>query len=250
MSYSSYMPSSYHDNNVQIAINGVELVNRHELSNTQDKVLQRFIDANSHILQWKDREIIQPPVRHTPSHHYEDMRRSLSRGPSPFEKYNSLDRLATKRQENIPENPPINRNDLPRYPNIDNHNYTEEFPGLEYLSDNTFIEDLIKQGQVSIGSSGLISQPGSRVGSSLGGAYSSLPRAQSNMSNYGTLKGGIKQHSTLPPTSPYSSLKRKGVSWLDQERARSLSPGLHQNLSRQYQRPASTIHTTTYTTSY
>lgn len=356
MSYSAYLPNNYH-NDTKIYINGVELLNRHELSSTQDRELQRFIDNNAHILQIQEREVPPPPPpRKTPSHKYEEMRRSLSRGPSStLERYSSMDKLfgSQNKEKNVEIEQGINPRDLPICPNIEGHNYTNEFPGLEYLSDNRFIEDLIKDGQVSIGSTGMISQPGSRVGSAMSNPYSQNPSANSTLtrqsysqsntlphqmpqyqqyhrhasppvsapqhqnntnyytenstttttyqptsvtygsstansqyggsqshyggnqsqyggsqsqygsmsnvgtgSNYGTLKGGMKHTSTLPPTSPYSSLKRKGVSWLDQERARSLSPGLHQSTSttrqvhHQYNRPASTIHTTTYTTTY
>ncbi|CAI2357341.1 unnamed protein product [Caenorhabditis sp. 36 PRJEB53466] len=322
MSYATYLPNSY-QNDSKICINGVELINRHELSSTQDKELQRFIDNNAHIIQWQERELPPPPPpRKTPSHKYEEMRRSLSRGPGNLERYSSMDKLFTKQNKNVEAEQGINPKDLPICPNIDNHNYTNEFPGLEYLSDNKFIEDLIKSGHVSLGNSGLISQPGSRVGSAMSASYSQPQSATSTLtrqshtqphqqpqqqqqqqyapqhpnntnyytttsttttsnyhpssasqyggsqsqygslsnvgsgSNYGTLKGGMKHTSTLPPTSPYSSLKRKGVSWLDQERARSLSPGLHQynlttrQVQQPYNRPASTIHTTTYTTTY
>ncbi|CAD6188892.1 unnamed protein product [Caenorhabditis auriculariae] len=271
---SSYLSPSYAEG--KVPVNGVALINRHEISSTQEKELQRFIDNHSHILQWKDPEpIIQPPTRRTPSHHYDDARRTLSRGPSPFEGgYNSLDRFVQMKAKKMEEAPTISGSDLPIAPNIDGHNYTEEFPGLEYLSDNTFIEQLIKAGQVKLSSQGLISQPNSRASSAMGGSYNQAPPSsystmtyqssqpsqnQSNYyssehstttnyppstnygtapsqygsignvsSHYGTLRGGIKQ-GTLPPTSPYSSLKRKGVSWLDQERARSLSPGFHQS---------------------
>ena len=37
-------------------MNGVYLVNRHELSEHQDKELQRFIDNNAHIMYFVDRE--------------------------------------------------------------------------------------------------------------------------------------------------------------------------------------------------
>uniref|UniRef100_A0A8R1HPK1 Uncharacterized protein n=1 Tax=Caenorhabditis japonica TaxID=281687 RepID=A0A8R1HPK1_CAEJA len=328
MSYSTYLPSNY-QNDTKICINGVELLNRHELSSTQDRELQRFIDSNAHIVQWQERELPPPPPpKKAPSHRYEEMRQSLSRAATPLQRYSSMDKLFTKRENNVNVNaePTIDSRDLPICPNIENHNYTNEFPGLEYLSDNKFIEDLIKTGHVSIGNSGLISQPGSRAGTAMGAPYSQTQSANSTLtrqsntlphqqyysqpqqhqnntnyyttsenttttttttlpnysssltygspsqyggsqygsmsnvggtgSNYGTLKGGMKHTSTLPPTSPYSSLKRKGVSWLDQERARSLSPGLHQShaasrqVHHQYNRPASTIHTTTYTTTY
>lgn len=367
MSYSAYLPNNYHNDSTKIYINGVELLNRHEISSTQDRELQRFIDNNAHILQVQDRKLPPPPPpRKTPSHKYEEMRRSLSRGPSnTLERYSSMDKLfgSQNKNKNVEIEQGINPRDLPICPNIEGHNYTSEFPGLEYLSDNRFIEDLIKDGQISIGSTGMISQPGSRVGSAMSNPYQTqsatstlnrssysqpnafphhLPQYQqyhrhasppapsptqhpnnntnyytentrttttyqptsvtygsssansqygtqsqygapsygsqsqygtqsqyggsqshygslSNVgtgSTYGTLKGGMKHTSTLPPTSPYSSLKRKGVSWLDQERARSLSPGLHQSthtsrqVQHQYNRPASTIHTTTYTTTY
>lgn len=204
-----------------------------------------------------------------------------------------MDKLlgSQNREKNVEIEQGINPRDLPVCPNIDGHNYTAEFPGLEYLSDNKFIENLIKAGQVSIGNTGMISQPGSRVGSAMSAPYSQnqsanstltrqshsqshtlphqmpqyqqyhrhatppapAPQHQNNtnyytenttsttsyhptsvtygssnansqyggsqsqygsMSNvgtgstYGTLKGGMKHTSTLPPTSPYSSLKR------------------------------------------
>lgn len=250
----------------KIAVNGVELVNRHELSSTQDRELQRFIDNNAHILQWKEKEPLLQRLKKKPAtHEYDKFRRSLSRGPSPFdEHYNSLSKFSQKEQVKVDELPPIEPNQLPITPNIEEHNYTEEFPGLEYLSDNQFIEQLIKQGQLKIGSSGLISNPNSRTNSAMGNypdsyAYSNISRgnsmtpsqhyseayygthgSNSNMSQYGTARGGIK-NPHLPPTSPYSSLKRKGVSWLDQERARSLSPA-HQKQQHQYARPASTVN--------
>lgn len=184
-----------------------------------------------------------------------------------------------KNDKNVNVEEGINPNDLPICPNIEGHNYTNEFPGLEYYSDNKFIEDLIKTGHVSVGSTGLISQPGSRVGSAMSAPYSQtqsanstltrqnhtlphqqhhqyVPQHQNNTnyyttsentttttmyhptiatfsnppsqyggslshygslsnigSNYGTLKGGMKHTSTLPPTSPYSSLKRLVGYW-------------------------------------
>ncbi|VDL74781.1 unnamed protein product [Nippostrongylus brasiliensis] len=45
---------SYKDN--MIVVNGCDLLNRHELSSTQDRELQRYIDNNAHILQMKSRD--------------------------------------------------------------------------------------------------------------------------------------------------------------------------------------------------
>lgn len=39
----------------KIVVNGVDLVNRAQLSNSQNRELQRFIDNNSHLLGFYDR---------------------------------------------------------------------------------------------------------------------------------------------------------------------------------------------------
>ncbi|VDN57375.1 unnamed protein product [Dracunculus medinensis] len=42
--------------NLQLLLNGCNLVNRCELSRSQDRELQRYIDANSHLLRYGYRD--------------------------------------------------------------------------------------------------------------------------------------------------------------------------------------------------
>ncbi|KAK0396991.1 hypothetical protein QR680_001935 [Steinernema hermaphroditum] len=70
------------DTNTQIVLNGVELVNRDQLSPSQDRALQQFIDANSHLLQYADRPPIAPqssPGKKSPSN-YNSLRQRLGAG--------------------------------------------------------------------------------------------------------------------------------------------------------------------------
>ncbi|ETN70181.1 hypothetical protein NECAME_05002 [Necator americanus] len=201
----------------KVAVNGCDLLNRHELSSTQDRELQRYIDNNAHILYFKDREIYSPPKQKHRSN-YAPLSRSLSHGENPLIGYNrsdanhhsprngsTYDQYTSSRTTPTISDPFVT-------PTGQRVNFTSDFPEL---GDGSYLDD----------------------------GFSVPYKPTSPSSPYGRMtpnggyltpgRGGISKHSR--PQSPYGSLKsRKGVSWLDQERARSLSPSnnkVQQNLT-------------------
>ncbi|GMT07162.1 hypothetical protein PENTCL1PPCAC_29336 [Pristionchus entomophagus] len=64
--------------------NGVDLMNRAELSPSQNRELQRFIDANKHLLQYSDRELPpEPPTRLASSSNYTELSKKIGQGAHP-----------------------------------------------------------------------------------------------------------------------------------------------------------------------
>ncbi|KAJ1348643.1 hypothetical protein KIN20_003993 [Parelaphostrongylus tenuis] len=200
----------------KVVINGCDLVNRHELSSSQDRELQRYIDNNRHILIYKDRESTLP-TRKRPEAFYGSQDRSLSRNGNPYS-WNSRSEsknpyLWNSRSEsslsgrNTSSNKPIDSTDsIIKDPFVTSTgqrvNFTSDFPGL-------------------MGNNGMDDDVGPR--------YKTLPPSspsgllELDSANSTMKRGGISKASTL--LSPCGSLKgRKGVSWFDEERARSLSP--------------------------
>uniref|UniRef100_A0A0R3PAS8 LAM_G_DOMAIN domain-containing protein n=1 Tax=Angiostrongylus costaricensis TaxID=334426 RepID=A0A0R3PAS8_ANGCS len=145
----------------KFVINGCDLLNRHELSSTQDRELQRYIDNNRHVLIYKDHELTSFSFK-LPNSAVSSLMRFLPLGV----------------------------------------NFTSDFPGL---TGNSRMDD-------GTGLCYKAVSPSSPYG------MLELDSGNSTMK-----RGGISKGSTI--LSPYGSLKsRKGVSWFDEERARSLSP--------------------------
>ncbi|RCN36926.1 hypothetical protein ANCCAN_17189 [Ancylostoma caninum] len=210
----------------KIAVNGCDLLNRHELSRTQDRELQRYIDNNAHILYYKDRELPSPPKRKQKSK-YGPLSRSLSQGESPVFGYNrsdynnhysprndySYNQYSSSRPATPIANPFVT-------PTGQRVNFTSDFPEL---GDGSRLDDGFAPSYRPTPYSspyGTLNTNGGYSTLNTNGGYSTL----NTNGGYSTLgRGGISKNSR--PPSPYGSLKsRKGVSWLDQERARSLSP--------------------------
>ncbi|KAE9413867.1 hypothetical protein Angca_000944 [Angiostrongylus cantonensis] len=186
----------------KVVVNGCDLLNRHELSSKQDRELQRYIDNNRHILVYKDRELTSP-TRTKPVHGIQT--RSLSHDENSH-MWNSRSEGSLSGR-NTPCNKPMNSSDVVIKdpfvtPTGHRVNFTSDFPGL---TGNSRMDDGIDLCYKAVSSSS---------------PYGMLELDSGNS----TMKrGGISKASTI--LSPYGSLKgRKGVSWFDEERARSLSP--------------------------
>ncbi|TMS36583.1 hypothetical protein L596_003716 [Steinernema carpocapsae] len=81
------------DTNTQIILNGVNLVNRDQLSPSQDHALQRFIEANAHLLQYVDRPPVpQPSPSKKAASKYSGLRNHIgSDTPDASGKYYTID---------------------------------------------------------------------------------------------------------------------------------------------------------------
>ncbi|GMR61007.1 hypothetical protein PMAYCL1PPCAC_31202, partial [Pristionchus mayeri] len=63
--------------------NGVDLLNRAELSPSQNRELQRYIDANKHLLEYRDRELPpEPPTRLASNSDYTALSKKIGNGKS------------------------------------------------------------------------------------------------------------------------------------------------------------------------
>ncbi|GMT36268.1 hypothetical protein PFISCL1PPCAC_27565, partial [Pristionchus fissidentatus] len=71
--------------------NGVDLMNRGDLSPSQNRELQRFIDANNHLLHYSDRELPpEPPTRIASNSNYSALSKRMDHG-NPNDAYKPLD---------------------------------------------------------------------------------------------------------------------------------------------------------------
>ncbi|EYC20022.1 hypothetical protein Y032_0023g829 [Ancylostoma ceylanicum] len=222
----------------KIAVNGCDLLNRHELSSTQDRELQRYIDNNAHILYYKDRELPSPPKRRQKSN-YGPLSRSLSQGESPALGYNRSDYnhysprngySYSQYSSSRPATPIANPFVTPTGQRV---NFTSDFPEL---GDGSRLDDGFSPSYKPTPYSspyGTMNTNGGYSTFNTNGGYPNLGR------------GGISKNSR--PPSPYGSLKsRKGVSWLDQERARSLSPANNKLQTSTYCQPCHVKDQTIY----
>ncbi|PAV69074.1 hypothetical protein WR25_21948 [Diploscapter pachys] len=179
------MSPTYSEFEDKIAVNGVYLVNRHELSEHQDKELQRFIDNNAHIMYFVDREKFPEPRvrRQSTNSNYGELSKKLPRAPSPFDAYKSLDSTFRSKKHIQPDDSEEYRG-IPQ-PYIEGYNYITDFPGIEQPSDNQFLEDILKSGLVKVDKIVDISRPNSPAMSRSGlspspSPYNSMSRSQSH----------------------------------------------------------------------
>ncbi|CAI4233230.1 unnamed protein product [Auanema sp. JU1783] len=245
----------------KVCVGGVDLVNRHQLSNYQDKELQRFIDANNHLIHWVDEEKIKNhklKKDNSPSN-YANKSRAMSSEPSLRDRYNSTENLAKHMKNSYGGEDDSHLLKHPKPPSVDHANYTSEFPGIENITDNTYLSDFLNKMKSNESlnknsrANSILSNNASNYYPTYSDSgygkigYSFKPEPYNNNANERSCSVPYNSNKERPESaagaqseygyidrnknyynSPGSTLKRKGVSWLDQERARSLSPDSHQ----------------------
>lgn len=177
----------------KIVVNGCDLLNRHELSPTQDRELQRYIDSNAHILQYKDRDA-------GPG---QDTMKCGSYGSSNYgSNYGTL-------------------------------NYSDSGYGSANYGGPSYGRTVRSASNTNdvYPSSGFNNQDAYSAPRNTYSSYSrttSTPATTTNLDDpFGIIESfdrKVAAAQAAPPSSFGSLKSRKGVSWLDQERARSLSP--------------------------
>ncbi|VDM74911.1 unnamed protein product [Strongylus vulgaris] len=176
---------------------------------------------------------LRAPVRRKPRSNYAQLSRSLSHGES-FAGYNKNDntqfspRSASSHSQYTSSTGAIPLKNPFVTPTgqlgVSAVNFTSDFPEL---GDGSHLDDgfapQYRPASATSPYGTMTTNTGYGYGTLNSNGYGGYSTLSSN-NGYSTLgRGGIAKHSR--PPSPYGSLKsRKGVSWLDQERARSLSP--------------------------